>query len=1193
MEEIHGFKFSLDLSDFESAPSKIKDALSSIEAQAEQEGKNADLAMNRYLQELIAEREKAVAGLKDAYEKAKRTQAEAFAEWQNNPTKENNEFYDQAINNTVELEKNLVKLEDELKNLHDAEREVSNNASFLNNLKMKAQSMNLYGKAMAMLPQPIAMVIQSTKGLNKVLLALTTNPIVMMLAGLVVVIKSLYNYADFLSERFEGVTRVFGTVTEAVRKAKESFMALVSLDWDSLKYNLSTMFDGGQREIDKRNEKLLKAEEDHQKKLNDIENHWLRRRMNNTSLSYEERLQADKKFQQNQEANLKMDLNALEREYKIWLDQVALYDAKLNPNENAKKSLDLLSKDELAKYKEWQSQFAELNFQIETSKAESLDRQTKIRERQFNEGMKELASNIQMWKKQKEYNRQVREQLIAENKRLEALGRQTENNVLQAQINDMAEGLEKTAKQAELKAKKAIEALDEALYNEAKKLFDDEKKIYEGDPKNEGKSFGIFDDKAYRKRVEKAKKNIGYDANIALINQETEGTNKKAIEALTNQYKTYADKRLDIEKNFIERRSAFEKAGMQDSEQAQMMELERMKLLFAVDMEEFQSNGFIKTALANISVMSKESLQMLEKEIDKFQIKEAFSGMLTPEMMDQLDNLRSNVDDALTPFKTLKETYQECADAQNELNEAIEKGDPEQIAKKEEKLVKTMGKLKTKQDEYWEAIEKCSASLQNLGSLIGGAVGQMMQLAGQTVNVVRSVGETMKSVTTGAVSAIKAIEMASVILEVISLVMQFANAVKDMLQTEEEAERSARKARAERKQLLIDMYEGMTDAVTAYKQALIEAKYAEEELWSGTNTANMQKTLEQMTLAEEAYETRRQEMYNQTAKTILASRSSDASKYLAQNGGKNLGLYSKGAESSLDILALQAKDWYNSITVGDKYSRQILKDYLEQNNMAQVFSEAGEFNLTAWEKIKDEAPEVYDNIDEVARKDIDALAELAKSYEEYKQEMAQSMADWYSPILDNMTDAWMNWLNTGESVMDSFKDYSADTFKSIVQDMLKSALYKDLFTNYQKQIETMTNDYLNNSDVDTYAKNIGQATDEMMQQLESDKYKDIIEAWQTALKPLDIDLSSTSGRNADARGIARASQESVDENNARLAMMQQHTYSINSNVSQLVQTSALLLQHLQGIHTNTNELQRLAKIESSLANIETYGIKTK
>ena len=90
-------------------------------------------------------------------------------------------------------------------------------------------------------------------------------------------------------------------------------------------------------------------------------------------------------------------------------------------------------------------------------------------------------------------------------------------------------------------------------------------------------------------------------------------------------------------------------------------------------------------------------------------------------------------------------------------------------------------------------------------------------------------------------------------------------------------------------------------------------------------------------------------------------------------------------------------------------------------------------------------------------------------------------------------------------------------------------------------------------------------------------------------------------REAVQKGIATASQESVDENNARVTTIQGHTYSLVQGVTELNRTGNAILEKVTGIEKNTKEtndkLDKMSNdvknMKSSLDNIETKGIYIK
>ena len=96
-------------------------------------------------------------------------------------------------------------------------------------------------------------------------------------------------------------------------------------------------------------------------------------------------------------------------------------------------------------------------------------------------------------------------------------------------------------------------------------------------------------------------------------------------------------------------------------------------------------------------------------------------------------------------------------------------------------------------------------------------------------------------------------------------------------------------------------------------------------------------------------------------------------------------------------------------------------------------------------------------------------------------------------------------------------------------------------------------------------------------------------------------FSGDEERQGTEKGIATASQDSVDENNARLTTIQGHTYSINQGVIELNRTSNAMLEKLTGIEENTSRMNdkldtmniNIRNIRSDVGDIQTKGIKVR
>ena len=88
-----------------------------------------------------------------------------------------------------------------------------------------------------------------------------------------------------------------------------------------------------------------------------------------------------------------------------------------------------------------------------------------------------------------------------------------------------------------------------------------------------------------------------------------------------------------------------------------------------------------------------------------------------------------------------------------------------------------------------------------------------------------------------------------------------------------------------------------------------------------------------------------------------------------------------------------------------------------------------------------------------------------------------------------------------------------------------------------------------------------------------------------------FDAADDAAREASQKGIATASQESVDELNGRMTAVQGHTYNISEYTKQLVATTNLILNSVLNIESETDGFgERLANMESNLRDVrDTVG----
>nr|DAS57739.1 MAG TPA: hypothetical protein [Caudoviricetes sp.] len=96
-------------------------------------------------------------------------------------------------------------------------------------------------------------------------------------------------------------------------------------------------------------------------------------------------------------------------------------------------------------------------------------------------------------------------------------------------------------------------------------------------------------------------------------------------------------------------------------------------------------------------------------------------------------------------------------------------------------------------------------------------------------------------------------------------------------------------------------------------------------------------------------------------------------------------------------------------------------------------------------------------------------------------------------------------------------------------------------------------------------------------------------------------ITEDGGRTPSQKGIATASQDSIDELNGRMTAVQGHTFAISEHTRQLTATTGLILQSVVNIESETNGFgARLARMEASvkrtsdtLEEIALTGVKIK
>lgn len=405
-------------------------------------------------------------------------------------------------------------------------------------------------------------------------------------------------------------------------------------------------------------------------------------------------------------------------------------------------------------------------------------------------------------------------------------------------------------------------------------------------------------------------------------------------------------------------------------------------------------------------------------------------------------------------------------------------------------------------------------------------------------------------------SAISTIEKASVILAVISAALQVATAIANLFNNDDEKQEEI-----ERLQQRIDQLQWELDNrdVVRLQEKYGDAVARVRDIYNETLNA--------------CYALHQEEMNG--ADIITKTRT----RMIAQSEA-----YQKSIEKIADYWA--NIDYTANRALGSvKYdeARDKLKNMAEQQLLIQEQIDAEKDKKdTDWGSVSD----MEDKIRELA-------GEMADLINELMDDIIGSTAE---DLAQTLGDAFFDAVAQGEDAMEAWHQKVNEIVRDILKRMLITQYLEpkigEIFDKYRsrwfKNGQFQGIEVVRNSAND-FANDLNQA---------GEMFSGMFSALDEATKNL---LEDTAERQGESRGIATASQDSVDENNARLTTIQGHTYSLVQGVTELNATSNQILARVTGIERNTDETNnkldnmntRIKRIEDSVDDIQRAGIKIK
>lgn len=709
-----------------------------------------------------------------------------------------------------------------------------------------------------------------------------------------------------------------------------------------------------------------------------------------------------------------------------------------------------------------------------------------------------------------------------EGRELERLYKDMELSIQRARIDAMDEGLEKVLAENELNHKAELEAIERQKEDTLRKIQEREKTIWESE-NPDWKKKGL----TFTPTTTELPKDVAsqFDALTKAANDRLVTDNKKALDDMLSDYMSYEQKRSKIKEEYDKKRQSL-----------------------------YNEDGSFRSGVSqgNVDELNRSETEALKAVDEEFAQREA----TYQSWMEAIANM------------TLRQLEAVLAKAEQELAELEQSGDADdsQMAvarakvntarKKVEKANAdndlTPGKRTIKEwEDLYKTLMEAEKEFESVGDAVEGTAGKIISSAGQimtsTLSMINSIitlattsSTGIQTAATASAKAIQTVEKASVILTIISAAMQVAMAIINLFNKDDEYQEEI-----ERLQERIDQLQ-----------------------WELENTeaSRLNENIDILKLVKSTYA----EVTTEVLKLHSAGMSTWGSFY--QIIGKVIYKEEILKKTSQEI----AKTYANLEYTADKALGEKRFDDAK-NQLANIAQQ----QLLIQEQIRNEDAKKKTDHDKIAdweRQIIELGEEANKIINDIVEEiMGGSAAD----LASELGDAFIEAFRAGEDAAEAWGEKVDDIVANVIKRMLVSKYLEeplgDIFDKYKskwyKDGKFAGIDAIMES-MNGFANDLNAVGDEFQTIWDSlpDSIKNLITVTDDA-------------REASERGIATASQESVDENNGRLTVIQGHTYTMNENVKLIVLLGDKILEAINIIRANTEYCKRLDNIDKQISSM--------
>lgn len=258
-----------------------------------------------------------------------------------------------------------------------------------------------------------------------------------------------------------------------------------------------------------------------------------------------------------------------------------------------------------------------------------------------------------------------------------------------------------------------------------------------------------------------------------------------------------------------------------------------------------------------------------------------------------------------------------------------------------------------------------------------------------------------------------------------------------------------------------------------------------------------------------------------------------------------------------------------------------------------VFGEDGEVTLEALKALQ--SSEIYDQISQENRDLIDELVDEWQHYEDATAAVTDYLSGIFGNLGNEINDAIVNAFMNGTDAAEAFGKSATAMLENLIKQIGYTAYIAPILTDAMTKVDALNHQGLSAEEYLEQLMGIVRDTMEAAER-ESANLAEFYERSDREAEEMGFDTFNRERAGA-TKGIAQASQDSVDELNGRMTAVQGHTYALVQGQRQLINDSAQALNYLAGIERNTYELHQIRSdmgaMRRDINNIATRGIVTR